>query len=459
MARFINEKKQEINQTPSSFLHYLLLIVIVMEFIRLPDVFGVPPVYLVTGLCSLIIFVYLKKLPTISPIIIKIILLLLFYNIYAYVLAWGLDIQKEKQMEARYVGIAIKNFIQLLLFSIACTNLLELKRVTFTITMTIFISAAFGLLTYYFGGPFEEIRDWLWQSRSELVTWAAEGGKGGKGQFVTGLSGTHWLFGYLMTVGPALALVCGRLSRFKWLWAIIFLVMSYALYLNGQRAAFVPSFLVIIALLLYWQLVSIRAVCILIVFVLAIYIPNLNKIESTHIYDLPDKELTLVDRFAHSGHESKSRFSWWKAGAISVIESPWIGSTRQEYANALLGSSPVLNNPDRRKPFAHNSYINPGIFIGIAGWLIVLIYLAMLKKLLTQVFTAITEEKQEKIIFQGVSIILLAPMLNAMFQNASIFSGESTNVCLTGLLFSCYQIAYKQNILKSNDRRFKNKYA
>lgn len=458
MARFINEKKQEINQPRSSFLHYLLLIVIVMEFIRLPDVFGVPPVYLVTGLCPLIILVYLKKLPTVSPIIIKIILLLLFYNVYSYVLAWGLDILEEKKMDGRYVGIAIKNFIQLLLFSIACTNLLELKRVTFTITITIFISAAFGLLTYYFGGPFETIRDWLWQSRADLLSQAAVG-KGGKGQFVTGLSGTHWLFGYLMSAGPALALVCGRLSRFKWLWAVIFLLMCYALYLNGQRAALVPSILVIIALLLYWRMVSVSAVAILIVFVFAIYTLNFNKIESTHIYHLPDQELTLADRLAHTGHDSESRFSWWKSGVISVIESPWIGPTRQEYATALFENSPVIDNPDRRKEFAHNSYVNPGISIGVIGWVIVLVYLLMLKKVLTQVFTAANEEKQEKIIFQGVSIILLAPMLNAMFQNGSIFSGESTNVCLTGLLFACYQIAYKQNIVKFNSRHSKNKYA
>lgn len=458
MARFINEKQQRIEQAPSSFLHYFFLIVIVMEFIRLPDVFGMPPVYLVTGLCPLIILFHLKNLPVIRPIVIKIILLLLFYNVYAYVLAWGLDIQKEKGMDVRYVGIAIKNSIQLMLFSIVCTNLLELKRITFTITITIFISAAFGLLTYHFGGPFETIRDWLWQSRLDLLTATTEG-KGGKGQFVTGLSGTHWLFGYTMTAGPALALVCGRLSRVKWVWVIVFLVMCYALYLNGQRAAFAPSFLIVIALLLHWRLISIPAVCVIAVFVLATYVPKLEEIEVSHVYHLPDKELTLADRFQRSGHDSKSRFSWWKSGAISVIESPWIGPTRDEYSSALHGATPVVNSPDRRKPFAHNAYINPGIFIGIPGWIIVLTYFAMLKKVLTQVFTAVTEHTQEKIIFQGVAITLMAPMLNAMFQNGSIFSGESTNVFLTGLLFSCYQMAHKQSTTQFNRYRSKNKYA
>jgi hypothetical protein len=451
MARFITEEKQK-NITKSSFLHYLLLIIIVMEFIRLPDVFGLPPVYFVTGLCPLIILFDLKKLPSISPIIIKIILLLLFYNVYVYLLAWGLDIQNGKSEDAaRQLGVSIKKFIQFLLFLIACTNLIELRRVIFTITITIFISAVFGLLTYYFGGPFEEIRDWLWQSRADLLSIATEENKGGKGQFVTGLSGVHWLFGYLMTAGPALALICGRLSRFKWLWAVIFLVMFFALYLNGQRAAFAFSCLAIIALIIYWRLVTMPFIFIGVAFVLSIYIFSFGNTQSAQIYHASNEELSLLDRFSHSGHDSDDRFSWWKAGVISVIESPWIGPTHEEYVGAFFGTKTVIvaNNPDRRIPFAHNSYINPGIYIGIIGWLIVLFYLIILKKILAQVFTAETEEKQEKIIFQGISITLLAPMLNAMFQNDSIFYGEPTNVLLTGLLMSCYQIASKQNSIKN----------
>lgn len=452
-------ERNSIKQDSSPFLHYLLLIIIVMEFIRLPNVpfTEFRPVYLIVYFCVLIVFFDFKKVFAISPIVIKVILLLLVYDLYRYLLAWSLDILDEKLIDIRTVVSSIRKFVILLLFSIACTKLSELKRVIFTISITIFISSVFGLLIHYFGEPFQGIRDWLWQSKTDYL--AADYSLGrGKDDYVTGLSGTTWGFGYLMSAGPALALIYGRLSRFKWLWVVVFLLMCFALYLNGERAAFLTSCFAVVSLLLLWRLVNIPSICIGIAIVLSIYIFKPADIQTASIYkpittQMADKNMTLLDRLQASSSDSNDRLHWWVAGILSVIESPWVGPLRQEYIGSLFGKETeiVLNNPDRRKPFAHNSYINPGIHIGIIGWVVVLFYLAMVKNIFTQVFTAATKETQEKFIFQGVSITLLAPMLNAMFQNESIFTGEPTNVCLTGLLISCYQIVYSRSSVKLNN--------
>lgn len=459
MTRLINkEKQQSVNQTSSGFIHYILLVIIIMEFIPLPDVgftkFGRPS-YLVAELSAIVIAFNFKRMPNISPIVLKIILLLLFYSVYDYALALGLDILDEKVSDNYPPFQAIRKCIELLVFSIACTNLAELKRVLFTISTAIVISAVFGLLVHHFGEPFQGIRDWLLQSRMTILLALNAGADAlpGKGVRLIGLSGTHWLFGCLMSAGPAIALICGRLSPFKWLWAIIFLLLLYSLYLNGERAALLGACFSVVSLLIIWRLISIPYICIGLTLVLSVYIFTPSSTAVTQVD--PDANLTSRLTSSSGKKDLELRIKLWTAAIVSVIEHPLTGPKHKEYVGEVFGQEHliVVNSPDRKIVIAHNAYLYPGISIGIMGWFIVLFYLAMLKNILTQVFTAATNEKQEKIIFEGVPIVVLAPMINSIFQNEGIFSHEPTAICLNGLLISSYQILYNRNRCQTSKPR------
>ena len=450
MTRFINNKvQQSISQPSFPFIHYLLLALIILEFIPLPNLpaIQIKPIYLLAWVSVLVMAFNFNKLSNLSPVIIKIIFLLLFYGIYSYLLAWSLDMLAEKHAD-NTPGPTIRKCIELLLFAVACTNLVELKRVLFTISTTILISTVVGLLIHHVGEPFQSIRDWLLQSQMRLIL--KNTGEidvlPGEGYRVMGLSGTHWAFGYLMSAGPAISLICGRLSSFKWLWMLIFFIFSYALYQNGERAALLGACFAVVSLLIIWRLVSIPYICIGLALVLSIYIfkPGL---ENQQKFNNLDENLTSRMVSSSVDKDVDFRLSLWKAGIFSVIKHPFTGPTREEYLAELFGEDDLIvaSNPDRRRVPSHNAYIYTGLQIGLLGWLLMLYYLAILKNIITKVFTAKIANREEKIIFEGVSVVTLAPMINSIFQNEGIFNEEPTVLCLTGLLISSYQILYNRN--------------
>lgn len=444
--RFINEKEQQsINQASSPFIHYLLLLIITMEIIPLPDLpfTGFGPIYPVVLLSVLVMAANFKSLPTISPITIKIILLLLFYHLYSYVLAWGLNILDQKP-DIESITAGIRKCTELLIFSIACTNFTELKRILFTIGILLCISALFSLLLYYFEESFQGI--YVWLLRSKLIDLRGTDAYVNNEHRVIGLCVTAWFFGYLMCAAPAIAIICGRLSYFKGLWRLAFLLLFSVLFLNGQRAGFLGACFAIVSLVICWRLISIPYIFLVITFLLSVYTFQLGS----HETDKARQENTgdLNSRLESSDADTEDRLNWWKAGAISVIEHPFTGPTHEEYLDAYYGTTlnhVAVVNPHREIPVAHNSFINPGVNMGIIGWCLMLLYLIIFKGIFVQVFRGATKEKQEKIIFEGVPILTVAPMINSIFQNESIFNGEPMTVCLTGLLISSYQVLYNRN--------------
>lgn len=444
MARFITIHQQMANvQEQSSFIHYLLLIVIIMEIITLPvlPIIGVAPINIVLLFAVLAIMFNFKQLPVLSPVVTKIILLLLFFDIYDYILGWSLD--KDNVI---FPMATIRKCIELTLFALACTKPVELKRIIFTISIGITISAMFGLLIYHIGEPFQSIRDWLLQSTK------VKSGISGKGMWISGLSGEHFLFGYLIGVAPVIALVCTQLSRFKWIWIILFLLMSYTLYLNAERAALVGALLGVAYLLIRWRLVKTLYVCIGVSLFLAAYVlkPNTEMVameSSVH-------GASLTSRFVKTDAGTTERLDWLKAGILSVLEHPFSGVSDQEYQSAFFENDiTVVNSPDRKIPYVHNHYVNTGLKIGIIGWMIVFFYLQALNKIFKQIFAVSVTEEQERKIFEGGAIALISVMLVALFHNSGIFFNEPVTVCLTGLLIAIYQALYNQkNSLSSNCR-------
>jgi hypothetical protein len=296
-------------------------------------------------------------------------------------------------------------------------NKMQVYLWTKALVLGIFASTIIGLLIYSYGGVFIEMRNWMLQSTSAVE------GIVGKGLFVSGLSGTHYSFGYLLACAPALALACFKINKCK-IWLIIFSVFCLALALNAQRSAFVMVIMSFVFLLYYWKdsrkflfFIFLGLSSVIALWLLKANLSEENVYHSTHI----------IERLSESD-DVKGRIAWQYYGIKSILTHPFSSITREQYHDVISDNPFVSIN----MPAPHNHYINIGLDIGIL-FVVFLIVMFFLMKSLIKKFK-INFEKINIDFYHGVTVAFIAVLGNALFHNNGIFRNEPATICVLAII-------------------------
>jgi len=398
-----------------------------MEFVTFPKlpVIQVAPINVALLATMFLMLLNISTLPRINGCLVSLIGLLMFYALYDYAL--GMLLNKP---DVHFPASSFRSVIELALFCVACRTDKDVLRAMHFIGYGALISAIVGLLIYLYGEPWLGIRNWLLQSTN------VSKGVAGKGLWITGLSGEHFLFGYLIATAPVVALINAQSSRIPAIWYGSFFMLVYALYINAERGAVLCCLMAVVFLAVRWRLLSpfkILAAASL-ALLAVVYKSSVQVVSSGSLHGT-----SLIHRF-ESGSSLGERMHWLMSGINAVLDNPFSGVSKVEYARVFYNRNMHLLDLPNDLIYVHNHYITPGMNVGVVGWVMVIIFLLKLQYILRYVYTYSWLNTEYKALYQGIPVALVTVMAVALFHNTGLFNNEPTTICLMGVLFAAYQV-------------------
>jgi O-Antigen ligase len=320
---------------------------------------------------------------------------------------------------------AIRGLVILSATVILVKSMSDLKVLVNWVLFGIIFSALVGLLVHFFGGGFQDFRNWMLQDSDSIS------GISGKGIWVSGLSGNHFTFGYLLAGGTILPLIYAALEKRMSVWFIVYFVFIVALILNAERSAAVAVF----GSNLYFAYkcgIFKNKVTVIAMIVGIILIVGMQNYRHSENIENKNHALTSAERFENSD-DVFNRIMWQFHGIQSVLEYPVFGPSTNQYRNVVLGSTVTKNSLRMFIPYPHNHYINIGMHIGILGWALLLAFMLGLLATLRHSNKMAHLLNIDSTFIQGINIALGAAMFNALFHNAGIFFFESMTLALLAI--------------------------
>lgn len=302
------------------------------------------------------------------------------------------------------------------------------------------IQIVFGLLVYVFGQPFAGIRNWMLRVNVNEAFIS-------KGSQLAGLYGPPHIFSYMLAALPVLSITMFLLER-RLAWLGWMLLMLLGLFINAERAAMAA--LTICALTLVWK--SSRALgSVLLVAIVGLSVVGVQQVVG-YLSASESQQLgsayshgTLGERLGETSvGEIIGRIAYSFGGVQSVLQHPLVGPSRAEYVREALGkdSSELLASDEVQGTLAsHNHYVNIGVNAGVLGWVVALWFLNVLWRIHRISVERYRRNRAAYIRHCGISLALLAAMMNALFHNSGIFSPDLMTCCLIGLLVADYRLS------------------
>ncbi len=124
--------------------------------------------------------------------------------------------------------------------------------------------------------------------------------------------------------------------------------------------------------------------------------------------------------------ETKARLSLPVAGLLTVLKHPFSGGSEMDYQEMAQGLPAITDYHgfSGDVPASHNNYIGAGRRAGMLGWAIIGAILFQLWRMMTPLKLLESRLSYEAGMFLGTRAALLASLVNALFHNAGITTGE-----------------------------------
>lgn len=292
-------------------------------------------------------------------------------------------------------------------------------------TAFIFISMLYGFLIYYFGEPFASIRMTILGNANEYLIYF------GKGDRLVGFDNKIFLFGYLLAILPVLLLTLYKIKKHYYL--LVFIAIAViGIILNGERAAMLSSFVVLIVLVKKWYPGKKVLVLFGVIFVLIILFDYF-------LLNITTEELVRLSTQKNEG-EIPERITRQVAGMLSVLKTPLVGSYIDNYHSIFM------KRWDHVPSSVHNAYINIGVYGGIFGWLLFWIFGRNIFKLSKIMKVKMMKNDKSSVLYQGIISAFIAALLVGLTHNNGIFFGENASIILLGFIISGASISFSKSL-------------
>lgn len=303
------------------------------------------------------------------------------------------------------------------------------------------VQIVFGLLIYVFGSPFADIRNWMLRVNvyEAFVS---------KGSQLAGLYGPPAIFSYLLAAVPVLSVTMYFLER-RLAWLGWMLLMLIGLFINAERAALAA--LTVCTLTLVWKTRRTLGSVLL----LAVAGLSMLGVQQVVGYLSADGQQfgsalshgTLGERLGEtSTDEIISRIRYALGGVSSVLRHPLVGPSRADYVREALGkeSGELLSSREVKGTLAsHNHYVNIGVNAGVLGWVVGLWFFLILWRMRRIAVDRYRSNRAAYIRHCGITLALLAALMNAFFHNSGAFSPDLATSFLIGLLIADYRLSLR----------------
>jgi hypothetical protein len=304
------------------------------------------------------------------------------------------------------------------------------------------VQIAFGLLIYIFGSPFADIRNWMLRVNVNEAFIS-------KGSQLAGLYGPPHIFSYLLAAVPLLSVTMYFLER-RLVWLGWMFLMLLGLFINAERAAMAA--LTICTLTLVWK-TSRTLSSVLLVAIVGLGVVGVQQVVS-YISVSSEQQFgsayatgTLAKRLGEtSTDEIISRIGYSFGGVLSVIQHPLLGPSRADYVREALrkDSGELLASNEMQDTLAsHNHYVNIGVNAGVLGWVIGIWFFMTLWRMHRISIERYRRNRSAYIRHCGITLALLAALMNAFFHNSGVFSPDLMTCLLVGLLIADYRLAMR----------------
>jgi hypothetical protein len=323
-----------------------------------------------------------------------------------------------------------------------CADDVMLRKIVKLLLVIASVQIVFGLLIYVFGSPFADIRNWMLRVNVNEAFIS-------KGSQMAGLYGPPHIFSYLLAAVPVLSVTMYLLER-RLVWLGWMFLMLLGLFINAERAAM--GALTICTLMLVWK--TSRALSsVLLVVVVGIGVVGVQQIvgflsasEGQQVGSAYSHG-TLAERLGEtSAQEIIGRIGYSFGGVPSVLRHPLFGPSRAEYVREALNkdSGELLASGEVENTLAsHNHYVNIGVNAGVLGWVVGLWFLLVLWRMHRISVERYRRNRPAYIRHCGITLALLAALMNAFFHNSGIFSPDLLTSCLVGLLVADYRLSQR----------------
>ncbi|MCL4779475.1 MAG: O-antigen ligase family protein [Gammaproteobacteria bacterium] len=428
---------------PSRTARRLLVALIIIQFFPIPPLpgLGFAPenvFFLITGLYMLRRFVQMlgkdSRVMQLTVLFLVYALLRMFHNLVH-------SVSPFLPFEHFRIVIFILALAQI------CADDIMLRKVIKLLLVIAAIQIVFGLLIYVFGSPFADIRNWMLRVNVYEAFIS-------KGSQLAGLYGPPHIFSYMLAAVPVLSVTMYLLER-RLVWLGWMLLMLLGLFINAERAAMAA--LTVCTLLLVWK--TSRALSsVLIVGVVGLGLVGVQQVVG---YLSASNEQQLGSAYAHgtlterlgetSVEEVISRIGYSLGGVSSVMKHPLLGPSKADYAREALGkdSGELLAGGEVKETLAsHNHYVNIGVNAGVLGWVVAVWFFAILRRMHRISVERYRRNRPAYIRHCGITLALLAALMNAFFHNSGVFSPDLMTCLLIGLLIADYRLALREPQLR-----------
>ena len=424
---------------PSRTARRLLAALIIIQFFPIPPLpgLGFAPenvVFLITGLYMLRPIVRMlgrdRRVMQLTALFLVYALLRMFHNLVH-------SIAPIVPFEHFRIVIFILALAQI------CADDIMLRKIIKLLLVVAAIQIVFGLLIYVFGSPFADIRNWMLRVNVYEAFIS-------KGSQLAGLYGPPHIFSYMLAAVPVLSVTMYLLER-RLVWLGWMFLMLLGLFINAERAAMAA--LAFCTLLLVWK--TSRALgSLLIVAIVGLGLVGVQQVVS---YLSVSNEQQPGSAYAHgtlterlgetSIEEIVGRIGYSLGGVSSVLKHPLLGPSRAQYVREALDkdSGELLASGEVQGTLAsHNHYVNIGVNAGVLGWVVAVWFFAILRRMHRISVERYRRNRPAYIRHCGITLALLAALMNAFFHNSGVFSPDLMTCLLIGLLIADYRLALRE---------------
>ncbi len=401
------------------FVAMVLLIFIPVQ--RHIPVIGITPT---NFLSALFIIVLIASLPILRRRLSRNVVWL--FGAYVAFVLWdilGTILQTGTLGSARSMAITVINRILLGMVFILFIQSKRRYQVAFKFVLNvILLVTVFSLLEHFFVNPFRSIRLWLLTGGNNAPTPSA--------WHIMGFFSV-FQFGYVVAAAPILSVTLYLQERKLYLLATTALFLA-ALIMNGERSAI--SALAIGLAYLTWKLPARLGEKLRRGFVIGMLM--LGIVMAT----IPLLSTLQIDKYTSTNREEILARVWLQvAGLETVLKNPLLGITEgASYQIIALNHKNLVwywlyEQEASEIPWAHNGYINIGLRAGFPGIAAFCIFMLEIMHIAEQ-FKKKAELLGLRMYYLGVTASLASAMLNALFHNSSVFTGNGVTWILLDLL-------------------------
>jgi len=416
----------------------ILLGLIIIKFVNVPRLGGMPvaPINLLILLSLLFMLLNIKGFISND---LKILGVFLLFILYIFIKLF-IEVAFHGSTGNLFgkLGIPIRTLCIMATWLLVCNTK---ERALFFIKLFVImaaVSTVFGMLVYFWGGPFTEMRLFLNKTHASAGMIVIS-----KGSNLAGFHGLPHIWGYMLAGVPILAVTLYMIER-KMLWLFVLTVFIMGLFLNAERSALLMNMVIF----LWWFLLDRKRIAMKLIIFSAlvtglVLVPSLLKIVGLSNTGMDSKgsiqQGTLNERMSGTSvQHAIDRIFWQYYGVKSVIQNPLIGPTHEDYLRNVHSLSTSVKFLSRYSdtPYPHNHYITFGMKIGIAAWIIIFVFLILIRRIDLEIKRNWQHDEPMNLIHLGIKLALIAVLGNALLHNAGILSFEFATCSMIAMFLS-----------------------